>query len=77
MLQSYVEADPDKIWTIEEIANWTSVGGNGPVIVGSPTTVADRLQEWVEVTGIDGFNLAYILAHQSFEDVVEFGSLPS
>lgn len=72
MLQSYVEADPDKVWTIEEIANWTSVGGNGPVIVGSPTTVADRLQELVEVTGIDGFNLAYILAHQSFEDVVEF-----
>src|SRR5690606_9894778 len=42
MLQSYVEADPDKVWTIEEIARWTSVGGNGPVIVGSPTTVADR-----------------------------------
>ncbi|MBO6151817.1 MAG: LLM class flavin-dependent oxidoreductase [Acinetobacter sp.] len=72
MLQSYVEADPDKIWTIEEIAHWTSIGGNGPVIIGSPTTVADRLQEWVEETGIDGFNLAYILAHKSFEDVVEF-----
>lgn len=72
MLQSYVEADPNKTWTIEEIAQWTSVGGNGPVIVGSPTTVADRLQEWMEVTGIDGFNLAYILAHKSFEDVVEF-----
>jgi long-chain alkane monooxygenase len=72
MLQSYVEADPDKIWTIEEIAQWTSVGGNGPVIVGSPTTVADRLQEWVEETGIDGFNLAYILAHKTFEDVIEF-----
>ena len=72
MLQSYVDADPEKIWTIEEVANWTSVGGNGPVIVGSPATVADRLQEWVEETGIDGFNLAYILAHQSFEDIVEF-----
>ena len=72
MLQSYVEADPDKIWTIEEIAHWTSIGGNGPLIIGSPTTVADRLQEWVEETGIDGFNLAYILAHKSFEDVVEF-----
>ena len=72
MLQSYVEADPNKVWTIEEIAHWTSVGGNGPVIVGSPTTVADRLQEWIDVTGIDGFNLAYILAHQSFEDIVTY-----
>lgn len=72
LLNSYVKADPDKVWTIEEIAKWTSMGGNGPVIVGSPTTVADRLQEWVEETGLDGFNLAYILAHQSFEDVVDY-----
>ena len=34
--------------------------------------MADRLQEWVQDTDIDGFNLAYILAHQTFEDVVEF-----
>ena len=72
LLNSYVKADPDKVWTIEEIAKWTSMGGNGPVIVGSPTTVADRLQEWVEETGLDGFNLAYILAHQSFEDIVDY-----
>ncbi len=72
MLDSYVKADPDKVWTIEEIAKFISVGGNGPVIVGSASTVADRLQEWVQDTDIDGFNLAYILAHQTFEDVVEF-----
>ena len=72
MLNSYVKADPDKVWTIEEIAQFISVGGNGPVIVGSPATVADRLQEWSTETGVDGFNLAYILAHQTFEDVVDY-----
>ncbi|SPL72607.1 LLM class flavin-dependent oxidoreductase [Acinetobacter stercoris] len=72
LLDSYVKADPNRVWTIEEIAHWTSIGGNGPVIVGSPATVADKLQEWVEETDIDGFNLAYILAHKSFEDVVEY-----
>ncbi|WOE40970.1 LLM class flavin-dependent oxidoreductase [Acinetobacter chinensis] len=72
MLNSYVKADPDKVWTIEEIAQFISVGGNGPVIVGSPATVADRLQEWSAETGVDGFNLAYILAHQTFEDVVDY-----
>lgn len=72
LLNSYVKADPNRVWTIEEIAKWTSVGGNGPVIVGAAHTVADRLQEWVEDTDIDGFNLAYILAHQTFEDVVEY-----
>ncbi len=72
LLDSYVNADPERIWTIEEIANWNSLGGNGPVLVGSAETVSDALQQWVEDTDVDGFNLAYILAHQTFADVVEF-----
>ena len=72
LLDSYVNADPERVWTIEEIANWNSLGGNGPVLVGSAETVSDALQQWVEDTDIDGFNLAYILAHQTFADVVKF-----
>jgi FMN-dependent oxidoreductase (nitrilotriacetate monooxygenase family) len=72
LLDSYVNADPARVWTIEEIANWNSLGGNGPVLVGSAEIVSDALQEWVEDTDVDGFNLAYILAHQTFADVVEF-----
>ncbi|MCQ1095237.1 LLM class flavin-dependent oxidoreductase [Acinetobacter baumannii] len=72
LLDSYVNADPQRIWTIEEIANWNSLGGNGPVLVGSAETVSDALEQWVEDTDVDVFNLAYILAHQTFADVVEF-----
>ncbi|MDB9694292.1 LLM class flavin-dependent oxidoreductase [Acinetobacter nosocomialis] len=72
LLDSYVNADPERVWTIEEVANWNSLGGNGPVLVGSAETVSDALQQWVEDTDVDGFNLAYILAHQTFTDVVEF-----
>lgn len=72
LLDSYVNADPERVWTIEEIANWNSLGGNGPVLVGSAETVSDALQQWVEDTDVDGFNLAYLLAHQTFADVVEF-----
>ncbi|XZV18763.1 LLM class flavin-dependent oxidoreductase [Acinetobacter baumannii] len=72
LLDSYVNADPERVWTIEEIANWNSLGGNGPVLVGSAETVSDVLEQWVEDTDVDGFNLAYILAHQTFADVVEF-----
>ena len=43
-----------------------------PVIVGSPSQVADELEEWVRDTGIDGFNLAYALTPESFSDFVEF-----
>ena len=33
--------------------------------------VADQLQQWVEETGVDGFNLAYAVTHESFTDFVE------
>jgi len=32
--------------------------------------IADILQEWVEETDVDGFNLAYAVSHETFEDVV-------
>ena len=60
----------DKAWTIEELALWGGIGGLGPVFVGSQSTVADILQEWVEETDVDGFNLAYAVTPESFEDVV-------
>ncbi len=46
------------------------IGGIGPVFVGSPATVADILQEWVADTDVDGFNLAYAVTPESFEDAV-------
>src|SRR5580692_5695161 len=57
-------------WTIKDLAQWGGVGGVGPVFVGSPATVADILQEWVEETDVDGFNLAYAVTHETFEDIV-------
>ncbi|MBF7696432.1 LLM class flavin-dependent oxidoreductase [Acinetobacter rathckeae] len=72
LLDSYVNADPQRVWTVDEIARWNTLGGNGPVFVGSASTVADTLESWVEETGVDGFNLAYILAHQSFIDIVQW-----
>ena len=64
-------ANGEKEWTIDELARWGGIGGLGPVFVGSPATVADILQQWVAETDVDGFNLAYALAHETFEDVVK------
>jgi FMN-dependent oxidoreductase (nitrilotriacetate monooxygenase family) len=71
-IHSFVEhlAGGDRTWTIKELALWGGIGGVGPVFVGSPATVADILQEWVEETDVDGFNLAYAVTHETFEDVV-------
>ena len=73
-IQSMVEhlAGGDRTWTIEELATFGGIGGLGPVFVGSPATVADILQDWVEETDVDGFNLAYAVTPESFEDVVGY-----
>jgi FMN-dependent oxidoreductase (nitrilotriacetate monooxygenase family) len=71
LVAALAEGDPDKRWTIEELAAWGGIGGVGPVLVGSPATVADMLQEWVEDTDVDGFNLAYAVTPETFEDVVD------
>jgi len=65
-------ANGSKAWTIDELARWGGIGGLGPVFVGSASTVADILQEWVKETDVDGFNLAYGVAHETFEDVVHY-----
>jgi long-chain alkane monooxygenase len=68
-LEYLTSGDSSKKWTLRDMADWLGVGGGS--IVGSPEQVADSLQEWMEETGLDGFNLTYALAHDSFRDIVE------
>lgn len=63
-------AGKDKTWTVEELARFGGIGGLGPVFTGGPARIADTLQDWVEETGVDGFNIAYAVTPGSFEDVV-------
>jgi FMN-dependent oxidoreductase (nitrilotriacetate monooxygenase family) len=57
-------------WTPRDLAQWVGVGGMGPIFVGGPQTVADALEAWVDETDVDGFNLAYAVAHESWEDTI-------
>ncbi|KQO83446.1 LLM class flavin-dependent oxidoreductase [Rhizobium sp. Leaf262] len=73
-IHSFVEhvAGGDKSWTIDELAKFGGIGGLGPVFVGSPSHIADILQEWVDDTDVDGFNIAYAVTPDSFEDIVGY-----
>lgn len=46
-------------WTKRTVAEQLTVGGLGPVVRGSVSSVADQLEQWVELAGVDGFNFAY------------------
>lgn len=70
-LEAFTTADPDRAWTVEEIARHAGIGGRGPVIVGSYRDVADEFEAWVRETDVDGFNLAYAVTPETFVDIAD------
>jgi FMN-dependent oxidoreductase (nitrilotriacetate monooxygenase family) len=70
-VETFTTIDPTREWTVREMVDWVGIGGFGPLFVGSPQTVADLMQEWVEDTDVDGFNLAYAVTPETFEDAVD------
>lgn len=73
-LATFTKLDPDRVWTIREMAKFISIGGRGPVIIGSPTTVADELQRWAQDADVDGFNLSSVIRPAGEEDFVRLVS---
>jgi len=55
--------------SVGEWAEFLTVGGGASVLVGSPATVVDQMQDWMDA-GVDGFNLAYTVMPECFEDFV-------
>jgi FMN-dependent oxidoreductase (nitrilotriacetate monooxygenase family) len=65
-MDNITRANPDRVWTVRDVAEHVAIGGIGPLFVGDPSQVADAMEFWVQQTGIDGFNLAYVVAHETF-----------
>ncbi len=59
-------------WTLRDLIGLTGIGCQGPKIIGSPARVADALEEIIDESGADGFNLAYATTPGSVADVVEY-----
>ena len=70
-IDNFTSSASDRKWTIRDIAEFGAIGGRGPVFVGSPSTVADHLERWVDESGVDGFNLAYAVFPESFTDFID------
>ena len=61
-------SDSSVQWTARRVAEWIGIGAVGPVVVGSPTTVVDQLERWMDEGDLDGFNLPYVVTPGSFQD---------
>lgn len=56
-VEGYARFSPaNSRWTKHTVAEHVSLGGNGPLMVGTASQVADSLETWVEEAGVDGFN---------------------
>jgi hypothetical protein len=71
-VEGFAKQDPSvQKWTKRSVANLVKLGGLGPVIVGSASSVADQFESWVNDAGVDGFNMAYATSPGTFVDVVD------
>lgn len=59
-------------WTKKRVMQELALGGPHARLIGSPKTVADGLQRWVDGTGVDGFNISYAINPGDFEDIIKF-----
>jgi FMN-dependent oxidoreductase (nitrilotriacetate monooxygenase family) len=70
-MENITRADPSRIWTVRDVAEHVAIGGIGPVLTGTPHDVADGMEAWIDATGVDGFNLAFVVAHETFGDITD------
>jgi len=70
-MDNITRADPDRVWTVREVAEHVGIGGIGPVVVGTPEKVADEIESWFEQTGVDGLNVPFAISPGDFEDITE------
>lgn len=62
----------EQVITPQDLKAQHSLGGRYPLIVGSGVTVAEKLIELMDNTGIDGFNLTRTVAPESHHDFIDF-----
>ena len=68
-MDNITRADPDRVWTVREVAEHVGIGGIGPVVVGTPQKVADDIETWFEQTDVDGLNVPFAVSPGDFEDI--------
>jgi len=59
-------------WTKRRVLQELAISGAHAKAVGSPQTVADTLQRWVDEAHVDGFNINYATTPGTFEDLITY-----
>lgn len=70
-IQSASQLAQSRGWTKRDLLAQHALGGRYPLVVGSPSEVADALIGLVDETGIDGINLARLVSPGSYADFAD------
>jgi FMN-dependent oxidoreductase (nitrilotriacetate monooxygenase family) len=58
-------------WTLRQVLDEKALCGSNVAIVGNAEQVADEMIRWMDTANIDGFNVARIVAHETFENFID------
>ena len=71
MVERWRKLDPGRVWTVGEVAKQLSDTAGGLGFVGTAEMVADQMERFMSVTGVDGFNISTAPVPWGFEQVVD------
>ena len=70
-IQSATQLAESRGWTKRNLLDQLALGGRYPLAVGTPTEVADELEDWMREGEIDGFNLTRLATPETYEDFAD------
>lgn len=70
IVDSFRRSNPDKKWSVDELANFFAFGTSS-LTIGSPTQIADFMANFITQTGADGFNIGHIIQPGTIESFVD------
>ncbi|EKT4465457.1 LLM class flavin-dependent oxidoreductase [Pseudomonas putida] len=70
-IQSATHQLQDSAWTRRRLLQQHALGGRYVTLVGAPGQVAEQLIDWIDQTGLDGFNLTRTVTPESYEDFID------
>jgi FMN-dependent oxidoreductase (nitrilotriacetate monooxygenase family) len=71
LIKNFTHVDPGRAWRVRDLGEWLKGGTIAPDIVGSAKEIADELERWMRVAGVDGFMVQPYTTPGSHEDFVD------
>ncbi len=57
-------------WTLRQVLDEKALCGTNAFMIGDPEQIADQLTQWMDEADLDGFNVARIVAHETYENFI-------